>query len=296
MSDKPRHTQHRQKLEQAIWQDDALTEALQQWQTQQPAEAPLKKRLMPPALYALAATILVCVLSVYLLMPATENIPLAHTNSQAKPIQFQSQQARDIVLSDQTQVAMNRDSHLTFVEHADSREVILSKGEAYFDVARNESKPFSVKVGDTQVTVLGTRFNINRLANQVEVQVFHGKVAVTQLSSQQSVQLSVGQQLSIDALGMHSGQVTGDAPAWQSGWLNIDNQALSRVVLQLSRYSDKPVLVSDELSNLPVSGRFRTGDIPGALDLISKLYGLKTDNFSDSYLLSKAPVIKTSPE
>ena len=65
-----------------------------------------------------------------------------------------------IVLADGSQVWINSQSVLEFPSRftGGERRVKL-KGEAYFEVSRNESKPFVVEVEDKEVRVLGTQFN-----------------------------------------------------------------------------------------------------------------------------------------
>src|SRR5690606_2914859 len=67
-----------------------------------------------------------------------------------------------IQLADGTKVWLNADSELEFpsVFTTNERKVKV-RGEAYFEVAKDPSKPFRVEVGDTEVEALGTAFNIN---------------------------------------------------------------------------------------------------------------------------------------
>ena len=83
------------------------------------------------------------------------------------------------MLEDGTEVWLNKYSELKYPKSfaTNSREVSL-KGEAFFDVERNEDSPFSVNLSnDNLVTVLGTSFNINdKFDSKVEVSVNEGKV------------------------------------------------------------------------------------------------------------------------
>lgn len=65
-------------------------------------------------------------------------------------------------LSDGTHVYLNSGSELKFpkVFMGKERKVYL-KGEAYFDVTRNEQVPFIVNAQDMDITVLGTKFNVS---------------------------------------------------------------------------------------------------------------------------------------
>ncbi|MEQ9289966.1 MAG: FecR domain-containing protein [Cyclobacteriaceae bacterium] len=84
-------------------------------------------------------------------------------------------------LADGTIVKMNAESRLEFPEAFvnGKREVVLT-GEAFFEVARDENKPFIISSGNITTTVLGTSFNINAYPESglIEVAVATGKVKV----------------------------------------------------------------------------------------------------------------------
>ena len=65
------------------------------------------------------------------------------------------------MLSDGTKVYLNAASELKYPVQFDSkkRQVHLS-GEAYFEVAKDECRPFFVQAGDVRIRVLGTSFNV----------------------------------------------------------------------------------------------------------------------------------------
>ncbi len=64
----------------------------------------------------------------------------------------------DVVLADGTVLTLNTDSRLAVRYRGDRREVRMDPGQAYFDVAHDPSRPFSVEGGGRRVTALGTRF------------------------------------------------------------------------------------------------------------------------------------------
>lgn len=86
-----------------------------------------------------------------------------------------------ITLSDGTAVWLNAESRLSFPEAflGDTREVRL-EGEAYFQVARDENRPFIVQAADQEIRVLGTQFNVLAYADEPQQQttLISGKVEV----------------------------------------------------------------------------------------------------------------------
>ncbi|MFT6359951.1 MAG: transmembrane sensor [Cyclobacteriaceae bacterium] len=88
-------------------------------------------------------------------------------------------------LSDGTVVKLNSDSKLKFPKNFsdDIREVYF-EGEAFFDVAKDASRPFIIKTNDLQVKVLGTSFNVKSFEedNLVQIGVVTGRVSVQLIS------------------------------------------------------------------------------------------------------------------
>lgn len=93
-----------------------------------------------------------------------------------------------IRLSDGTKVWLNAASSITYptVFKGKERKVTIS-GEVYFEVAKDKTKPFHVKVNELDVEVLGTQFNINSYADEdgVKTTLLEGSVRVNHASGQQ---------------------------------------------------------------------------------------------------------------
>ena len=87
-----------------------------------------------------------------------------------------------ILLSDGTKVKLNSETSLRYPEYfSDSVRIVYLKGEAFFEVERDESKPFIVISKGIRTKVLGTSFDIRAYPDEVElsVGVVEGKVQVT---------------------------------------------------------------------------------------------------------------------
>lgn len=84
-------------------------------------------------------------------------------------------------LSDGTIVWLKPNSSIEYPDvFSKTSRTIQLKGEAFFDVARDEQRPFIVTTGNVITKVLGTSFNIKAYkdASTIEVSVMSGKVAV----------------------------------------------------------------------------------------------------------------------
>jgi transmembrane sensor len=123
------------------------------------------------------------------IVPATEG-------SEGQPV-IKTVPGRDlnVQLSDGTQVLMSGSSGLRFPAGftAGKRKVVL-EGEAYFEVAKNGSTPFTVQVGEMEIQVLGTKFNVSARKEQgpVITSLMEGKVKVK--AGEQIIFLSPGEE------------------------------------------------------------------------------------------------------
>lgn len=100
----------------------------------------------------------------------------------------------NITLSDGSKVRINENSKLEFPEiFRENVRIVYLNGEAFFDIKPNSEKPFKVISGASEITVLGTSFNVNTNHHD-EITVTSGRVKVTDLNSNDGVELNPGQQ------------------------------------------------------------------------------------------------------
>ncbi len=111
----------------------------------------------------------------------------------------------EILLEDGTRVVLNRESKIRYSKHfsSESREVSLT-GEAWFDVARDSTRPFVIDAGRAMVEVLGTSFNVNAYKENpsIEITVESGVVAVSAKQDlEEQIILRAGNSGSYNSLG-----------------------------------------------------------------------------------------------
>ena len=283
------------RLKTAIWQDSALLDALRLAdskvdESQVAAASNVKASSTATKtswawLGGMAACLCAGVIGWYVTQTADVTPPEASV-AYAKPQSFAVDEAENVILSDGSHIALNRKASLQFSESASGRFARLSQGEAYFDVAREPARPFSIDAGNVTIRVLGTAFNVDKSLNQTQIDVFHGRVAVTSRDGSQHVELVKGQRARINAGGITVSSFQADLPDWQSGWIELDDVSLNDAVYQLNRYSSKPVVLQQITNNKRISGRFNVEDITGAASLIARMQGLKINEYGDSIVLS----------
>lgn len=127
---------------------------------------------------------------------------------------------------------------------AASRSIRLFDGEAYFTVAPEAARPFSVLAGDGRVTALGTAFSVARSGGEVAVTVAEHGVEVDLRGDRRRV--DAGRQLVYrDAFGATTAIDPASALAWRDGRLVFVSQPFGRVVEALNRWRDGTIIVAD---------------------------------------------------
>lgn len=152
----------------------------------------------------------------------------------------------NLELSDGTKVWLNASSSITFPTSfaTNERKVILT-GEAYFEVAKDKTRPFRVSVNDMQVNVLGTHFNVNAYDDEAAVNttLLEGSVLLTEKG--QKVLLKPGQQGQKQKLGVivvNDNVNLEEVMGWKNGVFYFDNASLQTILRQVSRWYDVDVV------------------------------------------------------
>ena len=149
-----------------------------------------------------------------------------------------------LVLSDGTKVFLNADSELKYpVEFSDGKRIVDLKGEAYFEVHKDSLRPFVVRMNGSEVTVLGTSFNVNTYGDdgQIYTTLVNGAVRVSSVKNGQAEVLKPGMQSVMD---VQSGQLTvrevdvEPYVAWREGRFVFRAMTLDLIMRQLQRWYD----------------------------------------------------------
>ena len=171
----------------------------------------------------------------------------------------------NIVLADGTKVFLNAGSEISYpvVFAGDKREVEL-KGEAYFEVRKDERRPFFVQAGDVQIQVLGTSFNVTAYPGRgrIETTLEEGKIQLT--DGRESVEVSPGKQAIYD---IEDGRFevkqvdTKLYTAWKDGYYKFDQMTLEDIMETLALWYDLNVFYRNPgVKSLEFTGRLRRYD------------------------------------
>lgn len=146
-------------------------------------------------------------------------------------------------LADGSKVTLSANSDMQITYYRNQRHIMLNRGEAVFEVVKDKERPFVVETDQAKITVLGTRFAVNKLSKLVRVSVDQGRVLVESKSTDSSMILTNGQVAEIipNRLSSVVSRNASDAFAFQTGKLVFVGADIYEVADTLSRYRVKPV-------------------------------------------------------
>ena len=178
-----------------------------------------------------------------------------------------------IELPDGTNVVLNSASQLSYLNNfgENGRRVQLN-GEAYFKVAHDEKRAFIVQVGDLEVKVLGTSFNVSAYedAKDVTVVLLEGKVGV--YAQKTSHIMKPGDKIEYNK-ATHKITATQVHPSdyieWTKGNIYFEKESLENIMKTLSRIYDVEIRFdSNKLPNEYFTGTIPGGGIQNALNIL----------------------------
>lgn len=176
---------------------------------------------------------------------------------------------RRLPLADGSVATINTDSALRVVLGSDSRRVSLDRGQAWFQVAKDRTRPFVVDAGIAQARAVGTAFSVERREDGVEIAVTEGTVAVWPSGAGGAMMILGAGQYARFRPGA-AAPATGTAPAaiaralaWRGGEIALENETVAAAVAQFNRYNRQQLVVTDPgLGNERLIGLFQI-DKPG---------------------------------
>lgn len=204
---------------------------------------------------------------------------------------------REIALSDGSLVTLGAASVLDVRFTGGERRVILSEGEAFFDVTPDPGRPFIVAAGPTLVRVLGTRFGVNLGQETVDIAVLEGEVEVIRpedaggaiRDSDIKHVLTAGQKVGSPKTGRVRPVETVDAEnvaAWRRGELIWVDRPVRDIIADLNRYSDtRIILARTDLADLDYTLALQADEIDTGVRLLAAALGLDVRVRADGGLI-----------
>lgn len=203
-------------------------------------------------------------------------------------------EVKEVNLPDGSRIWLNAGSGIRYdTAFVSGRREIWLRGEAYFDVAQMESKPFLVHTSHITTLVLGTAFNIDAYdsTNNIIVTVKDGKVAVSD-SIKILSQLVANQRIICKADGSFrkDSATSADMMAWTSGQLVFRDMKFSEVAKRLERKFAVELIFRDaSIGNCSITASFaETTTLRDILEMLALTNGseIKTGQNPNQYFIS----------
>lgn len=222
-----------------------------------------------------------------------------------------------VPLADGSRVTLNTDSELQVLLEPKARVVNLDRGEAYFEVAKDLSRPFIVNVGTKRVIAVGTQFSVRRDGDEVSVAVTEGTVRMEDRRTRFLSAPAQARGLSSSAPGTDpSSAAAGDIvllPAgsvahaqaggvlvqkepvadieqrlsWRSGQLTFRDTPLSDAVAEFNRYNERKIVIEDpRIATLQLGGIFRSNNVDPFIALLEQGFPVRATQEGDRILLT----------
>ncbi len=220
----------------------------------------------------------------------------------------------NVPLADGSSVTLNTDTSIRVALANDERRIRLEKGEAFFEVAKDRTKPFVVYAGDKRIIAVGTKFSVRRDAGDVQVVVTEGRVRLATADAVDSpgAELDLGRPPSTAARGaetnptstfLDAGAVarasdaaivvseTSDANAaqmlaWRTGYVAFQDTPLADAVEEFNRYTARKIVIEDpSIAAILVGGNFRSNNTAAFLDLLQTGFPVAVEESEDRITL-----------
>lgn len=185
----------------------------------------------------------------------------------------------EVPLLDGTAITLNKNTRLSYSQKflGKQRNVSLESGEAFFDVKRNENKPFVIQNEKVLITVLGTSFHVKTVGNTTEVIVATGSVQV-EIDGKKEV-LKPDEKLRVN---QETGEMEKTFPSnklydyYVSKKFVAKGIPLEELVATLNEAYDVDIeIVRNEYKTLPITTILDYGSLSKNLDVIGETLNLK---------------------
>ncbi|MDR0657757.1 MAG: FecR domain-containing protein [Mediterranea sp.] len=193
-------------------------------------------------------------------------------------VKTDKRQKASILLPDNSSVYLNAETALEYdLNNKKQRKVYLS-GEAYFEVEKDKDHPFIVDLGELQIEVLGTFFNVQTYKNEdiIEASLIAGSIKLTGKQLTESYYLKPMEQViyskkdaTLRIIPFDSRQELG----WMDNRLVFSSEPLYKIIHSIERWYDVHIdLQCPEISNDLMSGTFHDEELENVLEAIKIQY------------------------
>ncbi len=200
-----------------------------------------------------------------------------------------------LALDDGSRIEMNTDTVIRVSKKAGGRKVWLDRGEAYFNIRHDDTRPFIVVAGDHTITDLGTTFLVRSTQAQFKVALIEGLARVDTVQNPahpQSAMLHPGDVATMEADALKVDKKSLEYLArdlgWRRGVITFDKTTLAAAVAEFNRYNHEKLRITDpSIANLTIGGTFQSDGVQDFASLTEAVLKLKIKHHNNEILLSR---------
>lgn len=221
-------------------------------------------------------------------------VSLIGTREAVAPQFYDAGQQRSVVaLDDGSRAVLDVGTRIAVRMTDRARRIELLAGRAFFDVAHDPQRPFSVEANESRTTALGTRFQVELSHQRVYVVLEEGSIEVESIDAGPTVawseRLMPGEQISIDwASGSRSKRIVDSdvATSWTLNRHVFRDTRLDEAVAEINRYSTKKVRLGDpSLADLHLAGSFIAGDSEQIISAVASVLPVRVVSAGDQEIV-----------
>ncbi|MBL8266325.1 MAG: FecR domain-containing protein [Steroidobacter sp.] len=201
-----------------------------------------------------------------------------------------------VPIPDGSEITLNTNSEVRVHVSDAERRIDLKQGEAFFNVAKDPTRPFVVQAGNTRVIALGTRFSVWRNGKDVRVVVSEGRVRLENRDNRDadtaSSALTAGTVARTRdakvAVQKRSVAEVEELLSWRSGLVVFKETPLAQAAMELNRYNTRKLIVEDEaIAGFRIGGTFRATNLDAFVRLLKQGFAIDAEEQEGRIVLTE---------
>jgi len=196
-------------------------------------------------------------------------------------------------LRDGSRIELNTGTMLRLSRDRGAPQAILDRGEAFFDIKHDATRPFTIEARGRRIVDIGTKFLVRNAQERLEVSMLEGEVTLSapKNSGDRPSKLTAGDVAVATAtstvITKEPGPAIADAASWRQGMLVFRHTTLADAVAEFNRYNDAQlVVVGDHAGNLKIDGKFQTHDVETFAEVAKDVLHLHVQHIGKKTVMS----------
>ncbi|MEP1034106.1 FecR domain-containing protein [Ekhidna sp.] len=193
-----------------------------------------------------------------------------------------------VILPDGSTVYLNEGASISFPEgFNDKQREVKLRGEAFFNVVKDESRPFTISTSSTKVKVLGTSFNVNATNSFTEVSVKEGIVEVKQTTGNERVILTEGLAAISNEYGLNKKSADANFDSWKTGLFFFEETELQDAVKSLNTFYDDKIVLKSTTSGCNLTAKFNVDELTVIVEILTHACGLEVKEMGGKFIIEE---------